>query len=236
MHTPPQAERMAPEGAHRRPSRSTYFATMALLTLGLTLLGFSDNLLTDVGQPSNSDPKFIVHGLFCLAWMMIFAIQTQLVRLGRVRWHRTLGIAGIVVAAGVVISTLWVFIAVWKGWDAMPVWARANRILLPSFGLLVTAAVILRRRPDWHKRLMLIATLYMLEPVLSRAFDPFPYVLDHFAEPQIDAAWWVFFVVTWNALFASLFVHDRITTGRIHLVTLGGYLWFCLIWVVVWVT
>lgn len=218
------------------PTRSGYFATVALIVLGLTLLGFSDNLLTNVGQPSNSDPKFIIHGLFCLGWMVLFVVQTQLVRLGHVRWHRTLGLAGTIVAAGVVLSTLWVFIAVWKGWAEMPVWARANRLLLPSFGVLVLAALLRRRRPDWHRRLMLMATLYMLEPVLSRAFDPFPGVLDRFTEPQVDAAWWAFFVVTWNGLFASLFIHDRLCLGRIHPVTIGGYFWFCLVWVVVWVT
>lgn len=217
-------------------SRPAYFAIMAMITLGLTLLGFLDNLLTNVGQPSNSDPKFIFHGLFCLGWMVLFAVQTQLVRLGRVRWHRSLGIAGIFVALGVVLSTLWVFIAVWKGWDAMSVIGRANRLFLPSFGLLVLAALLGHRRPDWHRRMMLVATLFMLEPILSRAFDPFPLILNAFTDPQVDAAWWVFFVVTWNGLFLSLFVHDRATLGGIHPVTLGGYLWFCAIWLAAWMS
>jgi len=43
---------------------SLFFPIASFLLLFLTIAGFWDNLFTDVGQPSNSDPKFIVHGLF----------------------------------------------------------------------------------------------------------------------------------------------------------------------------
>jgi hypothetical protein len=72
-------------GGRRRPIRRRYFSVAAALLLALTLLGFSDNLLINVGQPSNGDPKFVVHGLLCLAWMAIFAAQANLVRTGNVR-------------------------------------------------------------------------------------------------------------------------------------------------------
>jgi hypothetical protein len=44
-----------------------YFSIISVLMLSLSIIAFSDNLFTDLGQPSNSDPKFIVHGLFGLA-------------------------------------------------------------------------------------------------------------------------------------------------------------------------
>jgi hypothetical protein len=34
----------------------------------MSIAAFSDNLFTNIGQPSNRDPKFIIHGLFGLAW------------------------------------------------------------------------------------------------------------------------------------------------------------------------
>lgn len=214
-----------------------YFSIVGLLVFALTLLGFSDNLFTNVGQPSNSDPKFIAHGLFCLAWTMIFALQASLIRFGNIRLHQTLGIAGVVIGIGVVLSTIYVFVAVWKGWDAMEIWGRANRLLLPGYAVMLFLAVRFRRRPDLHKRLMLVATLYMLEPVLSRSFDPFPpSFFDRYTESQIDRAWWIYLILVWNGLFLSLMAFDWRTLGRIHPVTGIGYLGFCAIWVVVRIT
>jgi hypothetical protein len=42
----------------------SYFSGISVLLLLLSIIAFSDNLFTDVGQPSNRDPKFIIHGLF----------------------------------------------------------------------------------------------------------------------------------------------------------------------------
>lgn len=211
----------------------SYFPVASLLLLALTLIGFSDNLLTDVGQQSNSDPKFIVHGLFCLAWMLVFAVQTSLVRAGNIAMHRRLGQAAMVIAAGVTISTLYVFFMVWKGWAAMPIYAQANRFLLPCFAMFVGLGFLNRRRADRHKRFMYIATLFMMEPVLSRAMDPFIPYLGFSSEAQIDRVWWIFFVITWNGFFLSLLAYDWITQRRLHPVSLAGYAVLVAIWVAV---
>ena len=47
---------------------SAYLSITSALLLFLGVVAFSDNLLTDVAQPSNRDPKFIIHSLFGLAW------------------------------------------------------------------------------------------------------------------------------------------------------------------------
>jgi len=210
-----------------------YFSIVSSITLFFTVWGFSDNLVWKVGQPSNADPKFIIHGLSCLAWMLAFFVQSNLVRAGNVRLHRRLGIVGMGAAIGVTLSTLYVFLAVWKGWGAMPSYAQANRLLLPSFGLFVFLGYLNRRRPDAHRRYLLLATLYMLEPALSRAFDPLDPLLRGVSEQVVDTSWWVFFIVCWNALFLSLFAYDGIVTGKIHRVTALGYAWFWVVWCVV---
>lgn len=46
-----------------------YFSAVTGLILALSIWAFSDNLIWDIGQPSNRDPKFVIHGLFWLAWM-----------------------------------------------------------------------------------------------------------------------------------------------------------------------
>ena len=149
-----------------------YFLGISLILLALTLVGFGDNLFTDIHQPSNSQPRFIVHGLFSLGWMILLVSQSALVRVGNVRLHRTVGATAILLFAGVTLSTLYLFWVVWKGWDPMPPHVRANRILLAAAVLMIWFAWKYRGRPGTHKRLMLLATLFLMEPVISRTFDP----------------------------------------------------------------
>lgn len=216
--------------------RRNYFAFASGFLLALSLWSFSDNFLWNVGQPSNSDPKLVVHGLFCMAWMIVLFAQAMLVRGGNIRTHRTLGVAGCIAAVGVTVTTIYVFFVVWKGWDAMAPYLRANRLLLPSYSILVLLGYLNRRRPEWHKRYMLVATLYMLEPVLSRAFDPLDPLLTGFTDAEVDLYWWAFFVVTWLGFFLSLLVYDWRVARRIHPVTIGGFAWFGAIWTIVILT
>lgn len=196
-----------------------YFPVVSGLLLAFALVAFSDNLFTDVRQPSNFDPKFVVHGLFWLAWLTIFTVQANLARFGNLRLHRRLGVAAMLTAVGVISSTLWVFVAVWKGWTAMTPEVKANRIFLPCFALCVWLAWRNRRRPDWHKRLLYVGTLFVQLPVLDRAAGHFP------------VPWEAFMLVVWNGFFLSLFAYDRLVDRRIHPVTRAGFGWFYGVWV-----
>ncbi|MET0280461.1 MAG: hypothetical protein ABW278_04970 [Steroidobacteraceae bacterium] len=204
--------------------KSNYFPLVSLLLVLLTLIAFSDNLVTDVGQPSNSDPKFIVHGLFCLAWMICFALQAQLVRTRNLRWHRQFGSAAFFIAAGVTLSTLYVFVTVWTSWAQMSPEVRANRLLLPSYSLCVLFAWLQRRNPEWHRRLLYVGTLYMLDPVLAR-IPPLSWS---------DFWFYSFMVAVWSGLFLSLFVYDWKTARRIHPATSLGFGWLYLAWAIAW--
>ena len=91
-----------------------YFFVVSIILLVLSFIGFSDNLITDVGQESNSDPKFIIHGLFCFAWFIILVIQTNFIKKGNYKAHMTYGIAGLLAALGVFITTLYIFIVIYN--------------------------------------------------------------------------------------------------------------------------
>lgn len=208
--------------------RRWYFPAVSILLLALTLVGFRDNLITDVGQPSNSDPKFIIHGLLCGAWMILLVTQSLLINNGNVALHRKIGLAAMAVAIGVTLSTLWVFVAVWKGWAAMSPEVKANRLFLPSYAVFVILAFRNRRRPDWHKRLIQAATFFMLAPVLGRVYDPL--IVDPFmtqlSEAQIEAAFlpWLFSV--WAGFLLSMVFYDAIVMRRIHVVTTSALIVF----------
>lgn len=183
--------------------RRNYFPAVSLAVLVLVLIAFSDNLFTDIWQESNRNPVLVVHGLFALAWVLLFFVQAVLIRSRAVVNHQKLGVVAGAIAVGVVLSTAWLFVVVWKGWDAMPFHVKANRMLLPAFAIAVALAVRWRKVPALHKRMILIATLFTLLPANDRASD-------HLAMNP-----YMFNIVVWNAFWLSLFAYDKITMGRI---------------------
>lgn len=221
-----------------RPPRAyggSYFSIVGVLMLVLSIVAFSDNLFTDVGQPSNADPKFIVHGLFGLAWYVLLAIQANLVRARNLRLHRKLGVAAFLVAIGVTLSTLYLFVVLWKGWPNMEPDVRANRLLLPGYALCILLAWRHRGRSDRHKRLIFVGTFFMLAPVLDRDYDR---LVMSWAKPlfpllytaQVDEiGFLVFRWGGWIGFFLSLVAYDWKTLRRTHPVTLAGCAWLALV-------
>jgi len=212
-----------------------YFSTISLLLLFLSVVAFSDNLFTDVGQPSNSDPKFIVHGLFGLAWYVLLATQANLVRVRNLRLHRKIGIATFLVAIGVALSTLYIFVVQWKGWPNMDPEVRANRLFLPGYALCLLLAWQRRGQSDWHKRLIFVGTFFMLAPVLDRDYDR---LIMSWAKPLFpllytkrvdEVGFLVFRWASWIGFFLSLLLYDWKKLRRTHPVTLAGCVTFVLV-------
>ena len=203
--------------------RKNYFFWTSLFLLFLSVFAFSDNLFYDVKQESNSDPKFIIHGLFFLAWFIILVIQTGYIRKGNYKAHRALGIAGMLIGLGVIISTFYVFVAVYKGWTVMPFFVKANRLFTTSFAILILLAYLNRKHGIKHKRYIYVGTLYVLGPVLDRVAGKLMI--------NTDAGTIVFNTIIWNVLFISLFVYDWRTLKKIHPISWVGCIWFYVVWV-----
>jgi len=198
-----------------------FYASLAMLLL--SLVGFSDNLIYDVGQESNSDPKFIIHGLFFLAWFIILVVQSGCIRSGNIKVHMTLGITGMLIGLGVILSTFYVFVVIYNGWSEMAFYVKANRIFTTSFALLILQAYMNRKNSAQHKRYLYIGTLYVLGPVLDRVAGKIMNVDELL--PVV-----VFELIIWNTLFISLFVYDWGTLKKIHVISWGGFIWFYSVW------
>lgn len=203
--------------------RKNYFFWTSLFLLLLSVFAFSDNLFYDVKQESNSDPKFIIHGLFFLAWFIILVIQAGYIRKENYKAHRTLGITGMLIGLGVIISTFYVFVAVYKGWSVMPFFVKANRFFTTSFAILILLAYLNRKHGVKHKRYIYVGTLYVLGPVLDRVAGKL--MIDTLAGTVI------FETIIWNTLFLSLFVYDWRTLKKIHPISWVGFVWFYVVWV-----
>jgi len=127
-------------------------------------------------------PVVHLHAAFAFGWVLLLVAQTQLVRIRRVRWHRRLGVVGASFAAGLVLTG--VPVGLWatrRDLDAgLGDVARGQYvnilIELAVFGSLVLAGVLKRHDREWHKRLLLLATISVLGPAWFRFRHLFPAV------------------------------------------------------------
>jgi hypothetical protein len=115
-----------------------------------------------------------VHGLVFTAWLALFIVQTRLIAASRVDLHRKLGIAGIALAAAVIVLGVWTLVV-----GAAVPRVRATGLTntqhtlvgLTSIGLFtvfVALGVITRRRGGLHKKFMVLAMIAILSPAVAR--------------------------------------------------------------------
>lgn len=120
-------------------------------------------------------PLYLVaHGWILTAWYSLFCIQAWLGAKRKVRTHRKLGIAGLAVAAAVVLSGALTTIrvvprdfAAGRAVEGTAGIVIGNFLALAVFVSFVAIAVYLRRRPEIHKRLMLFASMIIIGPAFA---------------------------------------------------------------------
>lgn len=201
--------------------KNYYFQLVSILLLFLSFIAFSDNLITDIGQESNRNPMFIIHGLLMFAWFGTFVAQSYFIAQKKYETHFKYGKIGFLLAIGVFVSTLYVFIAIYKGWDAMEPFVKANRLLWLSFATFIMFAYIFRKNREKHKRFIFWAIVLPIEPIIGRVSEVF----------QIDN-WELFYILVWHALFISFFAYDWQTLKRIHPISWMGLTWFYIAWTI----
>ena len=117
-----------------------------------------------------------VHGAVMTLWYALFIVQVRLVATHRVALHRRLGIAGVFLAGAVAVLGVTVSIGLAKRRLAAHPDSTGAPFLMGLqlfsvvlvFMILISLAVYLRRRPDYHKRLMTLAMLTVLGPAIVR--------------------------------------------------------------------
>lgn len=163
----------------RRPpgtERALYLgATLVFLVLVAWVFARTYYLKVWFGTPTL--PALLhVHGAVMSGWVVLLAAQSGLIAARRVGWHRRLGAFG----------ACWAVLVVIMG-SATTVHAAARAVRAQSpgapmlvvimglevlqmlfFATFVALAIHWRRRPDIHKRLMLMTIACMLPSVLSR--------------------------------------------------------------------
>lgn len=167
---------------HARAAIPTTYRAAVTAMFALAILGFAKTFTLRSVWLAHAEPlpaHLVVHGVALTAWFTLLFVQLVLMTKGRRRLHRWLGWAGAVVAASVVGSTgVATFHLIPRHLAAGETMAEHGRHLsgvvwgnlsqLAVFAGLFAWALVWRRRPLAHIRLMLIASLTLLLPALSR--------------------------------------------------------------------
>jgi uncharacterized membrane protein YozB (DUF420 family) len=154
-----------------------FYLAMSLFLAFIVVFGFSHTIPNDL-KPPGLPIIFKLHAAIFVAWVTLFIAQPSLIRAGAVTWHRRLGIIGAVLAlAMVILGVIAVLVALHA--RALPPFYAPGLFLLRNLGsmlvfaILVTAAILARRHPDWHKRLILCAAIVIAAPGLERCLPVF---------------------------------------------------------------
>jgi hypothetical protein len=154
-----------------------FYLFMSLLTAVVVVYGFSRTIGPRLFYPRIQPPALLwIHGTVFFAWLGLFTLQSALVRTRNVKIHRRLGwyVAGIGAAIpllGVAITRVMALFEI--NTLHRDVLERTAHLTIPlqdmaaftaAFGL----AILWRRRPEYHRRLILIATCVLTAAAWGR--------------------------------------------------------------------
>jgi hypothetical protein len=158
----------------RHPAHSFYVwmsATCAVIAFG----GFAPTYWLQLAPRTFvGSPLVHLHAILFSAWTLFFVLQTTLAARGRIDRHRAWGLLGVSLATAMVFvgcaaatEVLNTRLAAGLG-DAARAFFIVPISLMVLFGGFVFAAIANVRKPETHKRLMLLATISIIPPALAR--------------------------------------------------------------------
>lgn len=201
---------------------SRFFSISAIIIAALVVLSFPVTYFLPLATGSNSFTLLRhLHGLAFFGWIILYVVQTQLVRRGRVRLHRGLGTASLALAGAMLPLGIWQAVTSAGERQAAGVirpfeFSLYNLVDILVFSIAFGWAVVeATRRIEWHRRLMFVAALNLFGPAFSRWIlrAPLDFPWSDMA-PNLVA----------DALLVALMLHDRTTLRRVHPVTIGAAL------------
>ncbi|MES2336564.1 MAG: hypothetical protein V4537_00540 [Pseudomonadota bacterium] len=196
---------------HRPVTADHRFFLGAAIAMALVIVaGFSVQLA--MGRSSFAAPVLVhVHAVVFFGWVTLYVVQNALVATGNNRLHRRLGWIGAGWAAAmVVVGTAATALMVRAGrapfFFEPAFFLFMNTLSIIAFAALTGWAIRLRKRTDWHRRLMLCGTAIITGPAWGRLM-PMPLLIP-------NAAWYVFVGVI--AFPIAGMIADKRRRGSVH--------------------
>jgi hypothetical protein len=150
-----------------RANGHRFYLTVSLLMLALVTYGFSRTIgpsLLHKPRPLHDFILLSIHGIVFYAWMLFMVVQAALVRFRSIRMHRLLGWFGAADAVLVFAMGIWATFHL----SALIALDMVGVISMLGFGIPVALAIYWRKRPAWHRRLLLVATAMLTNAGFAR--------------------------------------------------------------------
>ena len=202
--------------------RSKVYLAFGVVAAFVALIGFAKTFFHPLLTGTFQAPLVVyLHGVCLFGWVAFFCVQSLLIQRREIALHRRLGWWGCGLAAGVIITTLCVGVLASRralaGGAAEIASAELLVIIMEMavFAALVVAPVLQRRRPEVHKRLMLLALLGALGPAWFRFRHYFP---------AIDNPVFFYSLLLADSLIVIAIIADFVRERRVHWVypVVGG--------------
>jgi hypothetical protein len=183
-----------------------FYLCAALLVAAIVAFGFGHTIGPKLLHPPSPRPPILyVHVAICASWVVLFIVQTTLVRNYLVGWHRRIGLFGIALGSalpivGTVTAVTMTRLNFIAGESDAPAFLVLDVYYMIAFALIFGAAVLLRPRPEYHRRLMFLATCTLTVAAFARF-------------PGLPVGSWDVCV---DALIACGVARDWIVDGSVH--------------------
>jgi hypothetical protein len=169
--------------------RSRFYVWMAGVFILVAFGGFTPTFWAKVATGTFRAPPIIyIHGALLFTWTWFFFAQTALVAARRTLDHRAWGLAGISLFSVLMCSILVGEAAVLKrdelaGFgDAARRFSAVTLTAWPLMAAFFALAIVNIKKPESHKRYMIVLMIAMMTPAIARVF------ITLFAPPGASAA------------------------------------------------
>ena len=149
-----------------------FFLRSAIFMALIIVAGFSFQLA--MGRSTFASPVRVhAHAILFMGWVAIYLTQNVLVATGRTGLHRRLGWLAAVWATAMVVSGLLVTVIMVRN-GSVPFFFQPLHFLIfdpvtvLTFAGLTAAAILLRRKTEWHRRLHLCGMAMLVAPAFGR--------------------------------------------------------------------
>ena len=193
-----------------------FFAFMWVIILAAVFIGFARTYyLAGVFQAPLPNLLVHVHGAAFTLWIFTLIAQTTLVAAGRTDLHKRYGLLGFGLAVVMIILGVWAGTnSLHRGFGPLGLSATTFYVIpltdMLAFAILIFAAYRTRFQPVAHKRLVLIATIALLDAAIARW--PLPIIQQ---KPFMMDIFMYFFLV-------PIILYDLWVMRRVHKATIWG--------------
>lgn len=185
-----------------------FYLCMSLVMAGLVVWGFSRTVNNNLFHADPPRPWLLwLHGAAFSTWILFFIAQSALVRVREVRVHRTLGWFGAALAALMVGLGLRIAVVMTRfNTTILHQQNVASFLAIPFedmlvFAICIALAIYWRGRPDYHRRMVFIASCCLMDAAVGR----FDFVFNHnLFYPALDL------------LIVLGMLRDWVVEGRVH--------------------